>query len=132
MIGTVLKLDITTLPALNRVDEMTRELTTRIRSGEFQPQMRLPWEQTMAAEFGVSRTVIREAIARLKNEGVVSTRQGSGAFVREWQKCSLNLDPAISKSLESVLQIAELRLGRRLESATRNKRRPSFASGPPR
>jgi GntR family transcriptional repressor for pyruvate dehydrogenase complex len=103
MIGTVLKLNVTRLPALNRVDEVTRELTTRIRSGELQPQMRLPSEQTMAAEFGVSRTVIREAIARLKNEGLVSTRQGSGAFVREWEKSSLNLDPAISKSLESVL-----------------------------
>jgi len=117
MIGTVLKLNVTRLPALNRVDEVTRELTTRIRSGELQPQMRLPSEQTMAAEFGVSRTVIREAIARLKNEGLVSTRQGSGAFVREWEKSSLNLDPAISKSLESVLFIAELRKGIEAEAA---------------
>ena len=117
MAGTVLKLNVARLPTLNRVDEVARELMTRIRSGELAPHMRLPSEQTMALQFGVSRTVVREAIARLKNEGLVTTRQGSGAFVRDWEKSSLNLDPAISKSLESVLHIAELRKGIEAEAA---------------
>ena len=62
-------------------------------------------------------TVIREAIARLKNEGLVTTRQGSGAFVRDWETGSLHLDPEISKNLESVLFIAELRKGIEAEAA---------------
>ena len=117
MTGSVIKLHVVRLPALNRVDEVARELGSRIRSGELQPHMRLPSEQTMAVQFGVSRTVIREAIARLKNEGLVTTRQGSGAFVRDCETSSLRLDPEISKSLESVLFIAELRKGIEAEAA---------------
>jgi GntR family transcriptional repressor for pyruvate dehydrogenase complex len=117
MTADVLKLNVARLPALNRVDEVARELMSRIRSGELQPHMRLPSEQTMAAQFGVSRTVIREAIARLKNEGLITTRQGSGAFVRDWQANALHLDPEIGKNLESVLFIAELRKGIEAEAA---------------
>jgi len=113
----VLKLDVARLPTFTRVEEVARELVNRIRSGEWQPEMRLPSEQSMAAQFGVSRTVIREAIARLKNEGLVTTRQGSGAFVRDWQVGSLHLDPEISKSLKSVLFIEELRKGIEAEAA---------------
>jgi GntR family transcriptional repressor for pyruvate dehydrogenase complex len=117
MSGRVLKLNVSPLPALNRVEEVARELVSRIRSGELQADMRLPSEQAMAVQFGVSRTVIREAIARLKNEGLVTTRQGSGAFVRDWKTSSLHLGPEISKSLESVLFIAELRKGIEAEAA---------------
>ena len=39
--------------------------------------------QAMARHFGVSRTVIREAIARLKVDGPFENPQGSGAFVRD-------------------------------------------------
>ena len=117
MTSAVLKLNVVRLPALNRVEEVARELGSRIRSGELPAHMRLPSEQTMAVQFGVSRTVIREAIARLKNAGLVATRQGSGAFVRDWETISLQLDPEISKSLESVLFIAELRKGIEAEAA---------------
>jgi GntR family transcriptional repressor for pyruvate dehydrogenase complex len=117
MSGTVLKLNVARLPALNRVEEVARELVSRIRSGEWQAEMRLPSEQAMAMQFGVSRTVVREAIARLKSEGLVTTRQGSGAFVRDWETSSLHLDPEISKSLKSVLFIAELRKGIEAEAA---------------
>jgi Transcriptional regulators len=117
MTGKVLKLNVSPLPVLNRVEEVARELVSRIRSGEWQVDRRLPSEQAMAVQFGVSRTVIREAIARLKNEGLVTTRQGSGAFVRDWESSSLHLDPEISKSLKSVLFIAELRKGIEAEAA---------------
>lgn len=115
--GSVLKLNVARLPTVNRVEGVARELVGRIRSGEWQPDTRLPSEQSMADQFGVSRTVIREAIARLKNEGLVVTRQGSGAFVRDWQTSSLHLGPEISKSLKSVLFIAELRKGIEAEAA---------------
>ncbi|MBY0613791.1 MAG: FCD domain-containing protein [Beijerinckiaceae bacterium] len=42
---------------------------------------RLPTEKALAEQYGVSRTVVREAIARLQTEGVVAARQGSGVFV---------------------------------------------------
>ena len=117
MPGTLLKLNVTPLPSLNRAEEVARALREQIRSRALETESRLPSEQMMALQFGVSRAVIREAIARLKNEGLVRTRQGSGAFVRDWEITSLQLDPDIRESLESVLAVAELRKGIEAEAA---------------
>jgi GntR family transcriptional regulator, transcriptional repressor for pyruvate dehydrogenase complex len=107
----------TPFPALNRAEEVARLLGKRIRAGEFAVGARLPSEQIMGAQFGVSRPVIREAIARLRNEGLVRTRQGSGAFVCEWTIDSLHFDSQIGGRLESVLLIFELRKGIEAEAA---------------
>lgn len=56
-------------------------LDARIRRGEFPPGTRLPAEQQLAHALGVSRAVVREAVARLKADGSIETRQGAGAFV---------------------------------------------------
>lgn len=56
-------------------------ITREIAQGRLKPGDQLPTEQTLAETFGVSRSVVREAIARLKFEGRVWTRQGRGAFV---------------------------------------------------
>ena len=117
MMATLLKLNVVPLPSMNRAEEVARALENQIRSGALEPEVRLPSEQMMAVQFGVSRAVIREAIARLKNEGLVKTRQGSGAFVRNWEIASLHLDPDIRESLESVLAIVELRKGIEAEAA---------------
>jgi DNA-binding FadR family transcriptional regulator len=45
------------------------------------PGDRLPTEQALADRFGVSRNVVREAISRLRADGIVHSRQGVGAFV---------------------------------------------------
>ena len=117
MAASVIKVTESPLRALNRADEVARLLGERIRAGEFSVGARLPSEQIMASQFGVSRPVIREAIARLKNEGLVRTRQGSGAFVCEWKMDSLQFDPGIGGRLESVLLIYELRKGIEAEAA---------------
>lgn len=57
------------------------KLAAAITAGEFPPGGRLPTEKQLVERFVVSRAVVREAIARLKTEGFVETRQGSGAFV---------------------------------------------------
>lgn len=62
-------------------DQVVAALRARIASGELAPGARLPTEQALGARFGVSRAVVREAIARLKADGYVETRQGAGAFV---------------------------------------------------
>ncbi|MCW0235604.1 MAG: FadR family transcriptional regulator [Ferrovibrio sp.] len=56
-------------------------LAASIRAGEFGPGDRLPTEKQLVERFSVSRAVVREAIARLKTDGFVETRQGAGAFV---------------------------------------------------
>lgn len=62
-------------------EEVSNLLRQRIEHGELQPGSRLPTENALSTAFGVSRAVIREAVARLKAEGMVETRQGSGAYV---------------------------------------------------
>jgi GntR family transcriptional repressor for pyruvate dehydrogenase complex len=113
----VIRVTESPLRALNRAEEVARLLGDRIRAGEFAVDARLPSEQIMASQFGVSRPVIREAIARLRHEGLVRTRQGSGAFVCEWKMDSLQFDPGIGGRLESVLLIYELRKGIEAEAA---------------
>jgi GntR family transcriptional repressor for pyruvate dehydrogenase complex len=62
-------------------DMLAGRLATAIRAGEFRPGDRLPTEKRLVEQYGVSRAVVREAIARLKADGFVDTRQGAGAFV---------------------------------------------------
>jgi GntR family transcriptional repressor for pyruvate dehydrogenase complex len=62
-------------------DQIVAVLERRIRSGKIAPGTRLPSERDVCAEFGVSRMVVREAIARLKSDGYIETRQGAGASV---------------------------------------------------
>jgi GntR family transcriptional repressor for pyruvate dehydrogenase complex len=52
-----------------------------IVEGEFGENERLPGENALAARFEVSRPVVRAALARLREEGLIVSRQGSGSFV---------------------------------------------------
>ena len=58
-------------------------LSREIAQGRLAPGAQLPTEQALAKTFGVSRNVIREAIARLRSEGRVWSQQGRGAFVSD-------------------------------------------------
>jgi GntR family transcriptional repressor for pyruvate dehydrogenase complex len=53
-----------------------------IARGEFAPNTRLPSEARLSEMYGASRPVVREALARLKEDGIVVSRQGSGSYVR--------------------------------------------------
>jgi len=54
-------------------------LSADIRGGRLAPGTRLPTEQMLTTELGVSRTVVREAVAALRADGLIVTRRGSGA-----------------------------------------------------
>ncbi|NJC20991.1 GntR family transcriptional repressor for pyruvate dehydrogenase complex [Arthrobacter pigmenti] len=59
---------------------LVESLRRRIVDGTIPSGEKLPSESLLIAEFGVSRTVVREAISRLHAEGLVYTRRGSGSF----------------------------------------------------
>src|SRR2546427_2739020 len=61
--------------------DLVERLTAEITRGKLAPGSRLPTEQEMALAHGVSRTVVREAVAALRADGLVNVRQGVGAFV---------------------------------------------------
>lgn len=88
-------------------EEVSSELEARIQRGDYAPGAQLPTEKVLSETFGVSRAVVREAIARLKADGLIETRQGSGAFVAANPK-SLNFRIAPGGE-EGLLHIFELR-----------------------
>lgn len=64
-------------------DKVAEQLVFAIEAGELSPGARLPRERELTEKFQVSRIVIREALSRLKSEGLIRSRQGLGAFVTE-------------------------------------------------
>jgi GntR family transcriptional regulator, transcriptional repressor for pyruvate dehydrogenase complex len=64
----------------NLTADLAADLRTRIVEGVIQPGEKLPSENTLIGEFGVSRTVVRSALTRLQAEGLVETERGRGSF----------------------------------------------------
>ena len=63
-------------------DQVKSHLKQRIVGGEF-AEGRIPSEQVLAAELGVSRATVREALSRLEHEGAIYRKQGAGTFVNQ-------------------------------------------------
>ena len=57
-------------------------LRDKITSGELSPGEPLPSELRLAQEYGISRTTVRQAIAQLRTEGLVTVDRPRGTFVR--------------------------------------------------
>jgi GntR family transcriptional regulator, transcriptional repressor for pyruvate dehydrogenase complex len=100
-------------------DQVAQALLARIESGQLRPGEKLPSEAVLAVEFGVSRTVVREAVSRLKHEALLESRQGSGVFVSLHTAMKpLKIDASVTESREEVLQIVELRRALESEAAS--------------
>jgi GntR family transcriptional repressor for pyruvate dehydrogenase complex len=70
-------------PLRRRVHEQVAEqLRDAILDGRFRPGEKLPPERELAAEFGVNRTSLREALKTIEGLGLISVRQGDGATVQ--------------------------------------------------
>jgi GntR family transcriptional repressor for pyruvate dehydrogenase complex len=96
--------------AVTLTDRVCGKLVELVSGGSFPPGAKLPSEASMATQFGVSRTVIREAVSRLKAEGLVESKQGSGVFVREpGLDTPFRIAPNFLESIPAVLQVVELR-----------------------
>ena len=116
------------IPVQALSDTVARQLLEKIDLGAFPRGGKLPTEAVLAQEFGVSRTVVREAISRLKHEGVVEPRQGSGVFVTEQAGIKpLRIDYTEVSSPEAVLQIVELRRAIEAEVAAQAAKRRTDA-----
>ena len=73
------------LPTVNRsslADQAYTYLFHKITTGEFREGEMLPTEHEMSVMFGVSRPVVREALERLRVDGLVASRRGLGSFVQ--------------------------------------------------
>lgn len=66
----------------NLADVVFERMHRAIKSGAYGNDERLPTEHDLAAEFEVSRPIVREALRRLRDQGLIYSRQGAGSFVR--------------------------------------------------
>ena len=83
-------------PARRRLHEdVAEQLRDAILDGRFAAGTKLPPERELAAEFGVNRTSVREALKVLEGLGLVAVRQGDGATVRPLVDASLDVLPAM-------------------------------------
>lgn len=115
-------IDLAGIPALRvgaRLSEQLADaLIAGIRDGQLKPGQRLPTEAALVQRFGVSRTVVREALSRLKTLGLLASRQGSGAYIQESgprEAEHLVLTP--DGSVAAVLQMVEVRRALEAEAA---------------
>lgn len=97
---------------------VAESLAEKIRAGLLQPGAQLPTEVELCSEYEVSRTVVREAVARLRSDGMVIPHQGRGMFVSEAPTPrSFTIPEEALKTLPETIALLELRLGVEVEAA---------------
>lgn len=104
-------------PENNLAEQVMARLSADIRGGRLAPGTRLPTEQMLTKELGVSRTVVREAVAALRADGLVVTRRGSGAYVADPAAGPFRIAPPRAASLSDILNVMELRLAVEVQAA---------------
>ncbi len=109
-------------PVLRRPRSLTADLVEslgdRIRDGRLAAGSKLPREADLMEEFGVSRTVVREAMSKLQAAGMVETRHGVGTFVVGLGDAStFRIAPDLMGTLKEVIGVLELRIAVETEGA---------------
>ncbi|MFI1466716.1 FadR/GntR family transcriptional regulator [Streptomyces wuyuanensis] len=91
-------------------DRVAAILAEEIESGRLAEGDKLPTEVELVRQLGVSRTVVREAVSRLRSAGLVEPRQGRGVFVMPRRTRPLDLEAEAAEDTKAkVLQIVEVR-----------------------
>jgi DNA-binding FadR family transcriptional regulator len=98
--------------------QVLRDLAGRIEKGDFKPGDRLPTERELMALYGVSRTVVREAVSSLRSSGRIATQQGRGAWVLDPPVAlGFRLEDADLTTVQDVLLVREIRFALESEAA---------------
>lgn len=93
-------------------------LKSRILDGSLPAGTKLPSEAELIEEYAVSRTVVREAVTRLRAEGLVETFQGRGSYVLAVpEPTSFTVEASAIRSHADVLAMIDFRLGVESEAA---------------
>ena len=96
-------------------EKLVLAVSADIAAGIYPVGAKLPIEPELCAHYGISRTVLREAMSRMKSDGLIDTRQGRGSFVlAPSARTPFRFEPhteAATPSTQSILELSELRLG---------------------
>lgn len=99
-------------------DMIAAQIMERINSGELYPGDLLPTEHALAESFGVSRNVVREAIARLRSDGIIESKKGRGAIIKPLsERETFRVEPAALGEKKNLGELFELRGILEIESA---------------
>lgn len=96
-------MSIEKLPRYSLIDTLVERVEGAIARGDYPVDTKLPGEEELALQFAVSRPVVREALARLRERGAVDTINGKGTFVRH---------PDINDVSQSMLRQLRPHMGR--------------------
>lgn len=108
--------------AQNGEGSLSARLSSKLRSalaaGKYQPGDKLPSEAEMTRIYSVSRTVVREAVAALRSDGLVEARKGAGVFVLPpVSRPARAFDDLTTQRISSVIELLELRTACEVEAA---------------
>ena len=89
--------------------ELVDQLSADIQNGSLQSGQKLPTEAAIMERFGVSRTVVREAISKLQAASLVETRHGIGTFVlAQSESPSFRVNPGQLSTLHDVIALLDV------------------------
>lgn len=101
-----------------RVSLIADSLRRDIERGRFRPGDRLPSEAELTRQHSVSRTVVREAVALLRSDGLVEARKGAGVFALDPQQARRRPFATLDmERLSGVIELFELRSAFEIRSA---------------
>jgi DNA-binding FadR family transcriptional regulator len=106
---------LTPVPRAGLTDRVIEQLRDRIGDGTWALRQRLPAEAALAAELGVGRSTIREAVRVLVHAGLLEVRQGDGTFVRSQREIDVALQRRVLRS--DPLEVYQVRRALEIEAA---------------
>lgn len=99
-------------------ESVAQQLRAQILAGAYHIGEKLPAEARMTEAFGVSRTVVREAVAALAADDMVEVRHGAGVFVISNPTLRLgSITADVSSRISRAVNVLEVRMGLEIESA---------------
>lgn len=107
-----------TTKAASLADDLVKQFERSIEAGDMPAGSRFPTEKAITDSFGVSRTVVREAFARLAARGLLESRRGSGAYVAESARYkAFQVMPEEMGDMDDVIKLLEMRMALETEIA---------------
>ncbi|MGI4815035.1 MAG: FadR/GntR family transcriptional regulator [Janthinobacterium lividum] len=93
-------------------EEICEQIRRKLARGEYKPGDKLPTERDLAAEFGVGRPAVREALRTLENSGILVLKKGlrGGAYVREGHP------EVLKQSLRDLMDLGHITLPSLMEA----------------
>jgi len=98
-------------------DIVYEQMLSLILGGTWAARSRLPSESELVARFSVSRPIVRQALARLRDGGFIASRQGSGSFVETLEQGRADVQFPAIRSVADLERCLDFRVGVEGEAA---------------